>query len=47
MSQVVKMITELEGSSFYGDVTLKFENGEIVLILKTEKIKPNHENKIR
>jgi hypothetical protein len=46
MSQVVKMITELEGSSFYGDVTVKFESGIVVLILKTEKIKPTAEKKM-
>lgn len=40
MTETIKILTELEASSFYGDVVLKFENGKIVIILKTEKIKP-------
>ena len=38
-------IEQLERQEFYGSVELKFEAGRIVLIRKTETIKPNdHRN---
>jgi len=46
LSEFVKNLFEqLERQEFYGSVELKFEAGRIVLIRKTETIKPNdHRN---
>lgn len=39
------LFAQLERQEFYGSVELKFEAGRIVLIRKTETIKPNdHRN---
>ncbi len=37
---IEKLLTELEHERFYGAVELKFESGRVVLIRKTETIKP-------
>lgn len=41
ISTIEKLLTELEHERFYGAVELKFESGHVVLIRKTETIKPN------
>jgi len=38
---IEKLVRELEHQRFYGVVELKFESGRVVLIRKTESIKPN------
>lgn len=38
---IEKLVRELEHQRFYGVVELKFECGRVVLIRKTESIKPN------
>jgi len=38
---IEKLVKELEQQRFYGVVELKFESGRVVLIRKTESIKPN------
>ncbi len=38
---IEKLVRELEHRRFYGVVELKFECGCVVLIRKTESIKPN------
>ena len=35
-----KLLKELENQRFYGAVEIKFESGRLVLIRKTETIKP-------
>jgi hypothetical protein len=39
---VHSLITELEADRFYGNVELRFEAGKVVLLKKTETIKPNN-----
>ncbi len=40
-----KLLKELEHKHFYGAVELKFESGHVVLIRKTETLKPqDHRN---
>ena len=39
---IEKLLKELEHQRFYGAVELKFESGNVVLIRKTENIKPNN-----
>lgn len=38
---VQKLVTDLRKQRFYGSVELKFEDGCLVLIHKTETIKPS------
>jgi hypothetical protein len=40
-STIINFLDDLERQQFYGSVELKFEAGRIVLIRKTETIKPN------
>lgn len=40
-NQFSRMLLELEHSGFYGSLELKFEAGSVVLLKKTETIKPN------
>ena len=35
------ILDQLRRTEFYGSVELKFERGEVVLLKKTETIKPN------
>lgn len=39
---VEQLVTDLERCRFYGSVELKFEAGRLVVIKKTETIKPNN-----
>jgi hypothetical protein len=39
MSKLLAMLNDLMTSRFYGELTLKFESGNIVLVQKVEKIK--------
>lgn len=42
---IEKLLKELEHQRFYGAVEFKFESGNVVLIRKTETIKPqDHRN---
>jgi len=40
MGQILELLKECESSCFYGDILIKMERGKIVIIYKTEKIKP-------
>jgi hypothetical protein len=40
LSKLADILKQLEDSKFYGDVVVKYEDGRVVLITKTEKIKP-------
>ncbi len=44
MDSVVQLLTELERQRFYGSLEIKFEAGKVVLLRKTETIKPTVEN---
>ena len=43
MTEIVSKVNELILQRFYGELTFKFENGKIVLIRKSETIKPKGE----
>ena len=38
---IIKMIDELDRNRFYGSLEIKFEAGHVVLVRKTETIKPS------
>ncbi len=38
---IIKMIDELDRNRFYGSLEVKFEAGRVVLVRKTETIKPS------
>jgi len=40
LTKVAKILKELEENKFYGELLLKYESGKVVLIKKTESIKP-------
>lgn len=40
MDKLIALIKELIAKYFYGELTIKFEHGKIVLIRKTENMKP-------
>ncbi len=40
MTELIAFLRELETSRFYGSVELKFEAGHVVLLKKTETLKP-------
>jgi len=40
MREVTKILAELERQRFYGTLEIKFEAGRIVLLRKTETLKP-------
>ena len=40
MQSLAMLLDELMTDGFFGSVEIKFENGQIVLIRKTETIKP-------
>jgi hypothetical protein len=42
--EISKLTGDLERSRFYGSVELKFEDGRLVLIRKTETFKPPMEH---
>jgi hypothetical protein len=41
MNNVVTMLRQLEAARFYGSLEIKFEAGRVVLLRKTESIKPS------
>lgn len=41
VQRVCNFLYQLSGEKFYGDLNLKFQNGEIVLVNKQESFKPN------
>lgn len=43
-AQVSEFLRKLEHSRFFGSVELKFESGRIVLVRKTETLKPTTSN---
>lgn len=42
MSAVADVLRELEKGRFYGSLEMKFEAGRVVLLRKTETIKPDY-----
>ena len=40
---IADLVEELERGRFFGSLELKFEAGQVVLLRKTETIKPNTE----
>jgi len=42
MNAVSDVLNELERGRFYGSVEIKFEAGRVVLLRKTETIKPDY-----
>jgi hypothetical protein len=40
MREIEKLIEDLERTRFFGSLELKFEAGRVVLVRKTETIKP-------
>lgn len=40
---IADLVDELERGRFFGSLELKFEAGQVVLVRKTETIKPNAE----
>ena len=44
MSEIEKLIEDLERTRFFGSLEVKFEAGKVVLIRKTESIKPSCQN---
>lgn len=40
MNELVTMLRELEAARFFGSLELKFESGRVVLLKKTETLKP-------
>lgn len=39
MDKIVSLIKDLIAKAFYGELTIKFEHGKIVLVRKTENMK--------
>jgi hypothetical protein len=44
MQSVERVLSELTRDRFYGSVEIKFEAGKVVLLRKTETIKPTEED---
>ncbi len=42
MNDLLKLLRQLEVSRFFGSVEVKFEAGQVVVVKKTETIKPNN-----
>ena len=42
MNPLNQLLADLERQRFYGSVKIKFEAGRVVLVRKTETIKPEH-----
>lgn len=40
MRELAEMLRELESARFYGSLEVKFEAGRIILLRKTETLKP-------
>jgi hypothetical protein len=41
IASILQLLNDLSASSFWGSLELKFEAGRIVLVRKSETIKPN------
>jgi len=41
MNELVQLLRQLEQARFYGSVELKYEAGRVVLIRKSETLKPS------
>jgi hypothetical protein len=41
---VTEIVSELERLRFFGSLEIKFEAGQVVLVRKTETIKPSEQN---
>jgi len=39
MTELIKLIQQLASLKFWGELLIKYENGKIVLVKKTENIK--------
>ena len=44
MQNLVQLLRNLERQRYYGSLEIKFEGGKVVLLRKTETIKPTVEN---
>jgi hypothetical protein len=44
MSELLQLLKQLEQSRFYGSLEVKIEAGRVVLIRKTETLKPTEAN---
>jgi hypothetical protein len=42
MNDLIKLLRQLEAERFFGSVEAKFESGQVVVVKKTETIKPNN-----
>lgn len=42
MQRLDRLLADLEKQRFYGSVEVKFESGRVVLVRKTETIKPEN-----
>lgn len=40
MNELLELLHKLEASRFFGSVEVKFEAGQVIVIRKTESIKP-------
>jgi len=45
MNTITEVLQELEQQHFFGSLEVKFEGGKVVLLRKTETIKPEPENR--
>lgn len=45
MNELITMLRQLEGAKFYGSLEVKMEAGHVVLVRKTETLKPASENR--
>jgi len=45
MNKFVELLQELERKQFFGSIEAKFESGQIVLLRKSETIKPEPEDR--
>lgn len=44
MNELITMLRQLEAARFYGSLEVKFEAGHVIVIRKTESIKPGTGN---
>ncbi len=47
IAEITKVLRDLEQRRFYGGLEIKIESGNVVLIRKTETLKPNNFRNIR
>jgi hypothetical protein len=43
MNQILKILKDISARKWFGELTIKFNSGKVVLIVKKETIKPNGE----